>query len=362
MAKNYYDILGIKKSASKEEIKKAFRKLAHEYHPDTGGDEAKFKEINEAYQVLGNDQKRAEYDTYGQSFGGSRSGGNGAGFGGQGFGGFDFSGFGRAGQSADFEMDLGEIFSDFFGGGAGRRSARRGSDISIDIQIPFAEAVFGTRRRVVLTKNSTCKTCDGSGAKRGSSLETCTKCNGKGSIRETRGTIFGNFATEVTCGDCNGKGKKAKDKCPDCKGHGIVRRSDEITIDIPSGIDNGEMMRMTGLGEAISGGQSGDLYVKMHVEPHPVFRRMGNDLLMDLPIKVTDALLGGTYTIDTLDGKEVVKIPAGTSEGTVIKIKDKGVPTGRGRGAILVNVKMKLPNKLSNKSKELLERLREEGL
>ncbi|HEY4514896.1 MAG TPA: molecular chaperone DnaJ [Candidatus Paceibacterota bacterium] len=358
MAKNYYNLLGIKKNAPKEEIKKAFRRLAHEHHPDRGGDESKFKEINEAYQTLSNDNKRAEYDMYGETRGGASGGSTG-----QGFGGFDFSGFrdfSQGGSTSGWNVDLNDIFSDIFGGS--RRQEERGSDVSIDIQISFGDSIFGTHRNVVLTKSSNCKSCAGSGAKGGSSLETCSKCNGRGSIKEARRTVFGTFTAEAVCKDCAGAGKQPKEKCPECKGMGIHRQSDQISVDIPAGIENGEMIRMSGLGEGLRGGTSGDLYIKVHVEPHPVFKRAGIDLVMEMPIKLTTALVGGSYTIDTLDGKETIKIPPGTNEGALFRIKDRGVPTDRGRGSLLVSVRIQMPNKLSHRATELLEELKKEGL
>lgn len=361
MRKDYYQILGIDKSASKEEVKKAFRKLAQEHHPDRGGSEEKFKEINEAYQVLSNDKKRAEYDTYGQTFSGA-----GAGPGGFNAGGFDFSGFQNMGgfgaEGTDF--DLNDVFSDFFGGGRRRGAQRRGKDISIDIQIQFNEAIFGSDRKVLITKNSACVECRGSGAKKGTELVKCSVCDGRGMIRESRGTFFGTFTVDGPCRNCDGQGKVPKEKCPTCGGAGITHKQEEIHISIPAGIENGEMIRMTGLGEAERGGSAGDLYVKIHVGTHPVFRREGFDLVMDLPIKVTDAILGATYNVPTLEGTPAsIKIPEGTTDGTVLKVKDKGVPTGRGkRGSILVRVSLKIPSTVSSRARKLLDDLKGEGI
>ena len=348
MNKDYYKILGIEKKASKTDVKKAFHKLAHKYHPDkAGGDETKFKEASEAYSILSDDKKRAEYDTYGQSFGG-----NGAPQGGFG----DFGGFSQGGV----DFDLGDLFGDFFGG---RNRVKRGSDISIDIEVSFAEAVFGVERKVVLTKNSVCSACDGSGAKKGSAMETCSACGGKGKVHETKQSFLGSFSTVKTCERCNGKGQIPKDKCLECHGVGILKKQEEFEVKIPAGINDGEMIRLTGAGEAIIDGNPGDLYIKVHVSPHKELKKQGNDLVMDLGVKLTDALLGADYNVETLDGKLELKIPKGVSHGEILRIKDKGVPISeRKRGNLLFVVNIKLPNKLSRKAKKLVEELRGEGV
>ena len=281
MSKDYYEILGVNKGASKDEIKKAFYKLAHKYHPDKKeGNEAKFKQVNEAYQVLSDDTKRSKYDQFGSGFEnmGSASAG---GFGGsqQGFSGFDFSGFQNG--CADFDFgNLNDIFSDFFTGGmgGGRREARRGRDISTEIQISFAESVFGVSRKILITKTSNCFACSGSGAKVGTKMETCKYCNGQGKIREAKRTILGTISSTKTCEECLGAGEVPKEKCETCKGKGVFRREEEITINVPAGMRDGEMIRMTGGGEAVSRGTSGDLYIKVNVAAHAVFKRDGNDL------------------------------------------------------------------------------------
>lgn len=361
MAKDYYQILGVDKKASKEEIKKAFRKLAHQYHPDKkGGDADKFKEVNEAYTVLSDDQKRAQYDTYGQTFAGGGSGfqDNWQDFMRQ--GGFDFSGFGEGGfGGAGF--DFGDIFSDIFGGRQSR--AKRGRDISIDIEIPFEESVFGADRVFLLNKVSFCETCGGSGAKKGTEMETCKTCNGKGKIREVKRSIFGSIEVSRLCDACAGEGKTPKEKCHICGGLGVLKKEEEIKIKIPAGIDDGEMMRMTGAGEAVKGGAAGDLYVKIYVKPHKTFKKEGNDLVMNLDIKLTDALLGATYDIHTLDGLSALKIPAGANTGDILQIKGKGVSSRSGRrGDILAHVRVVLPKHLSKSAKEAVEKLKEEGV
>ncbi len=366
MNKDYYKILGVEKNASKDEIKKAFYKLAHKYHPDKKeGNEAKFKEVNEAYQVLSDDGKRSKYDQFGSGFenmGGASSGGYGdprQGFGGVGFGGFEN---GEAGF--DFG-NLNDIFSDFFGGGmgGGRRETRRGRDISTEIQISFSEAVFGTSRKILITKTSTCGICGGSGAKPGSKTETCKYCNGQGHIREAKRTILGTISSTKLCEECLGSGTVPKEKCENCKGKGILRKEEEISINVPAGIRDGEMIRMAGMGEAISKGTAGDLYIKINVTPHPIFKREGNDLTMNLDLKLTDALLGAEYPIKTLDGDITVKIPEGVSINEILRIKGKGVPvTKNKRGDLLIKLKIKLPSKISRKSREIIEQLKKEGI
>ncbi len=357
MAKDYYQILGIPKSASKEEIKKAFRKLAHKYHPDKGGgDESKFKEVNEAYQVLSDDRKRAEYDSYGQTFNG------GGPQGGQGFGGFDFSGFGQQGFEG---VDLDEIFGEFFGGAkGGRNKIKRGRDISIDLQISFTESILGTERSVLLNKVSACETCKGSGGKPGSSMKKCSTCNGQGKVHETRKSFFGVFTSVVDCSACHGRGQIPEEKCHTCKGVGVEKREESVTIKIPAGISAGEMIRLSGAGEAVPGGIAGDLYVKIHIASHPVFTREGNNVVMDLNIKLSDALLGGEYTINTLEGNMLsLKIPAGVSFGEILRVREKGVPIDvKRRGDLLVKLNIKMPGKLSRRVETIIEELKKEGI
>ncbi|MEX0910261.1 MAG: molecular chaperone DnaJ [Candidatus Paceibacterota bacterium] len=356
MAKDYYQILGVDKKASTEDIKKQFRKLAHKYHPDKqGGDEAKFKEINEAYQILSNDKKRSEYDMYGNVFsGGSTGGGHGSNM-----GGFDFSGFNGGGG---FEFDLGDIFGDMFGGGRGR--TKRGRDISVDIQISFEESVFGVKRNLLINKIGACDTCGGSGAASSSKTKTCSTCNGKGKINETRRSFIGAVTINTTCSTCKGKGTIPEKPCSDCGGGGVKKKNEEINIKVPAGIENGEMIRLSGRGEAVSGGQNGDLYVKIHVEPHPVFKRDGYDLRMDLNVKLSDALLGAAYNIETIDGKNLtVKIPAGISFGEILRVKNEGVPVDeKRRGNLMIKIIIKTPQKLSRRARKIIEDLKEEGI
>ncbi|MCA9353988.1 MAG: molecular chaperone DnaJ [Candidatus Kaiserbacteria bacterium] len=354
--KDYYQILGLQKGASKDEVKKAFRKLASQYHPDKKtGDEEKYKEITEAYAVLGDEKKKAEYDTYGQSFNGA---GGGNPFGGAGF---DFSQFQQGFGGQGVEFDINDLFSSF-GFGGGRSTRQRGRDVSIDINLTFEESVFGVTRKVLITKNNTCTHCDGSGAKKGSGTETCSTCGGQGKIHENRQSIMGAFTTVRECSTCHGTGQIPKERCPHCAGAGVARTEEEISIKVPAGIQNGEVIRMTGRGEAMPHGEPGDLYIKVHVEQHATIKRDGSTLTTKLPIKLTDALLGATYTVQTLDGTVDIKIPAGVTHGELIRIKDKGVPLDRGRGDFMVKISVETPKKLSRKARKLVEELKEEGI
>ncbi len=367
--KDYYETLGVSKNASKDEIKKAFYKLAQKYHPDKkGGNETKFKQANEAYQVLSDDAKRSKYDQYGSQFenvGGGYGGGSQGGF-----GGFDTSGFSGGFSNAGTDFDFGnlnDIFSDFFGGGAsgegGRRQERRGRDISTELQISFADSVFGTNRQILITKNSNCLTCHGSGAKVGTKMETCKHCNGQGKIRESQRTIFGNITNTKICEVCLGSGEVPKEICDKCKGKGVLRREEEVSIVIPAGIRDGEMVRMTGYGEAISKGTTGDLYIKINVASHHIFKREGNDLVMNLNLKLSDALLGTKYPIQTLDGEIEVTIPEGVTINEILRVRGKGVPMSKNkRGDLLIKLNIKLPSKLSRKERELIEELKKEGI
>jgi molecular chaperone DnaJ len=359
--KDYYKTLGVDKKASKDDIKKSFRNLAHKYHPDKGGDAEKFKEINEAYSVLSDDSKRAQYDQFGSA--GPQFGGGGGGGGFSGFDGFDFSGFsgGFGGQGSSFEFDLGDIFGDVFGGGR-KTKTKRGNDISVDVEISFEESVFGTEKEIILHKTSVCDNCSGTGAEKNSELVKCQTCGGNGTIREIKRSIFGQFESIVNCQTCKGSGKIPKNKCNVCKGEGVFKKQSAIKIKIPAGIDDGEMLRLSGAGEAVSFGKSGDLYIKVHIKKHNIFKKEGNDLFMDLHIKISDALLGGQYNIKTLDGDINVKIPEGVKHGEYLKIKGKGVPYGSKRGDILIKINIQIPTKLSKETKRKIEDLRKEGL
>lgn len=366
MAKNYYDVLGISKGASQDEIKRAYRKLAGEHHPDRGGDSERFKEINEAYQVLSDQTKRSQYDQYGQTFEQAQRQGYG-GFGGAGgpFGGFDFSqGFsGGFGNSGSFEFDFGDIFSDIFGGTQERAERRQhGVDLEMPLNIAFEEAVFGAEKEIVLEKKNSCEVCGGSGAEKGSKIITCPKCHGSGSIKTTRRTILGTMASNVTCDRCEGTGKIPETPCHECKGSGIKRGQKTIRIKIPAGIDNGQRIRVSGEGEAgYRGSANGDLYILVSVAPSKEFARKGFDLHKEISISFTQAALGANIEINTLYGAVKMKIPAGTQSGKIFRIADKGIQhlNRSGKGDLFVTVIVRIPEKLSKKQKELLKELQE---
>lgn len=355
MAKDYYEILGVQKNSPKSDIKKAFHKLAHTHHPDkNGGDDKKFKEVNEAYQTLSDDKKRAQYDQFGSegpSFAGQGQQGSG-------FGGFDPSGFDFSGGG----FDMGDIFGDIFGGGRQQRR-RRGADLQTTMTIDFKESIFGVTKELRVTKPSTCITCKGGGAQPGTKLETCTKCEGKGSLRVVQRTILGSIATNQTCDKCHGTGKIPQQPCKTCRGSGVVNEARTLKVNIPSGISNGETLRLSGMGETISGqGESGDLYVHITVSTHKTISRQGNDLVTNHNIKLTDALLGIEHSIETLDGIKTVTIPSGTKIDDTVVLKNFGVPHGSKRGNFIIKLTITLPEKLSKKSKELIEELKKEGI
>lgn len=364
MSKDYYETLGVNKSASKEELKKAYHKLAHKHHPDKNkGDDKKFKEVNEAYQVLSDDKKRSTYDQFGSADGPQGFGGFGGQSQGGGFGGFDFSG---AQSGAEFDMgDLGDIFGNFFGGGINRgtKNSRRGRDIQTEIDLTFEESIFGVKRKVLITKQSTCEICKGTGGKVGAKMNTCPTCNGQGQIREVRRSILGSFSTTKICDKCFGSGKIPSEKCSNCHGAGVYRKQKEIELNIPAGINKAEMLKMTGQGEDVQNGSSGDLYIKVNIKSHGVYKRDGLNLMMDLPIKLTDALLGMVYNLKILEGNTIeVRIPAGINNGEMLRVRGKGVPSSRGRGDIIIHIQVKMPNRLSYKEKEIIEKLKEEGI
>lgn len=360
--KDYYEILGIAKNADKEEIKKAYHRLAHKHHPDkTQGDEQKFKEINEAYQVLINDKKRAEYDRYGRVFSENQGGGEAQD---QGFD-FDFGSFGNEGFK---DFDFSDVFGNFFGGGfesGTKKRVKRGRDVHIDIEISFKEMVFGAERRVVLNKPSICRICGGEGAESGTEYKSCELCRGTGTIKENRRSFFGSVTSLRECGKCRGAGKIPQRLCKNCGGVGIIKKNEEITIKIPSGIDDGEMIKFTGKGEDVAKGIGGDLYVKIHINKHHFFAREGNNIFMTLDIPITDAILGEEKTINLFDEETIkLKIPRGTDSEDILRIKGKGIllEHNRGRGDLLIKIKARTPKKLSNRAKQLIEELKKEGV
>ncbi len=370
MSKDYYNILGVGKTASKEEIKKAFREKAHLYHPDKpGGDEKKFKEINEAYQVLGNDEKRQQYDQFGSDF--AQQGGFGGGMGWE-----DFMRQARQGggsySNVDFDMgDLGDILGEMFGGGFGfggggrRKSTTRGRDIEIDLTLDFKDAVFGSDKQLEMNKLVTCEHCHGNGAEPGTKINACKICDGQGAVRKMQRTILGNIQTMAACSECHGEGKTNEKNCIQCDGQGRKKENVKIEIKVPAGMNNGMSLKMTGQGEAgIKGGKTGDLYIHIHVKPDPDFRREGDDILTQLDISFSQAALGAKVPVKTIDGDVDLKIPSGTQSGKVFILKGRGVTRFQhyGRGDQLVEVIVKTPDKLNKRQKELLEELGKEGI
>lgn len=353
--RDYYEVLGVEKNADDAALKKAYRALAKKYHPDMNpGDaeaEKKFKEASEAYAVLSDPEKRRQYDQFGHA-----AFDNGAG-GGSGFGGFDFN-------SADFGDIFGDIFGDLFGGsrraGGARSGPMKGANLRTSVRVTFEEAVFGTEKEVELTVKEECKTCHGTGAKPGTSPETCTKCGGKGQVVFTQQSFFGTVRNVQTCPDCNGSGKVIKDKCPDCRGTGYVPMKKRFAVSIPAGIDNGQCKRLAGQGEpGINGGPRGDVLVEVIVGKHPIFQRQDVNIYSTVPISFAVAALGGEVVIDTVDGKVVYDVKAGTQTDTRVRLKGKGVPSLRNndvRGDHYVTLVIQTPERLSNEAKELLRK------
>lgn len=371
MAKDYYKILGVARNATKEEIKKRYRELAHKFHPDKGGDEQKFKEVNEAYQVLSDDRKRAQYDQFGRVFDGSGVGGGtyqgGFEWGSQSSwpGGFRFDFGDGGGGFADF--DFSDIFEDFFGGMGPMRTRsreRRGRDIRVDLEIPFEESILGGKREIELSKLTRCGRCGGTGGEPGTAEKTCMACRGRGNIQRTQRTFLGSFTQVTTCSECGGTGKRPENLCAECHGKGAYKTTERIEIFIPKGVRDGEVLKITGKGEAsLYGGVPGDLYVNVHVLAHKTFRRQGDDLIMKLPIKLSQAILGDTVEVDTLDGTIQLKIPPGTQSGDILRVRGKGAysASGYGRGNLLIEMKVEIPKRISKKLKEAVQELKAEG-
>lgn len=360
MSKDYYNILGVEKNASPDEIKHAFRKKAHEHHPDKGGNAEKFKEFNEAYQVLGNAEKRKQYDQFGSAFQNGQAGGaNWGGFG-QGFGGFNQGGM-------NFDMDdLGEMFGgfgDIFGFGGGRQNARRqtkGRDMEMSLTLDFMEAAFGTEKEISFTKNIVCGHCHGEGGEPGAKVETCQTCNGSGRVSGVQRTILGNIQTQTVCPACQGEGKIHSQKCTKCHGQGIVRETVKLKVRVPAGVNDNESIRLSGQGEAgQKGAASGDLYLRLRVLQHKKLVREGYDIKSEATISVGQAALGDKIDVETIHGSVKLKIPEGTQSGTIFRLKGKGVTKlhNRGIGDQLVRVVVKIPAGLNKKQKQLLEEL-----
>ncbi len=354
--RDYYEVLGVQKGAAEQEIKKAYRKLAKANHPDLNpGDaaaEARFKEINEAYEVLSDSAKRARYDQFGFAGVDPSYGGGGGGFGGGFSGDFDFG-------------DLGDIFGSFFGGGFGGGSARnrngpqRGESLRMGLTITFEEAAFGCEKEVSLDRVEQCETCGGSGAAPGTSLETCSNCGGSGTVQQRRQTPMGVFATTSACPRCGGRGKIISSPCSSCNGSGQTRKRKTVKVSIPAGIDNGQIVSLRGQGNAgKNGGPAGDLQIVITVQPHQLFQRDGSNVYCDAPITFTQAVLGGELEIPTIDGKVKYDIPEGTQTGTTFRLRGKGIPNvnGRGRGDQYVTVHIETPRSLTREQKEALRK------
>lgn len=354
--RDYYEVLGVSKTATQDELKKAYRKLARKYHPDLNKDNPeaaeKFKECNEAYSVLSDEQKRAQYDQFGpEAF---ENGGMGGGPGADGFGGF--GGFGGSGMEDIFDM--------FFGGqGRGGRSnnagPQRGADLRYDMEITFEEAAFGVEKEISLKRAERCEHCHGEGAEPGSKVETCPECHGSGYVRFTQNTMFGQMVNERPCSRCHGEGKIISNPCKECGGSGTVKKTKKLKVKIPAGVDNGSRLRVGGEGEAgLKGGPSGDLYVYLYVKPHKFFERDGTTVLCEVPINIVQATLGAEIKVPTLDGQVTMKVPEGTQPGKVMRLKGKGIPSlrGGGRGDQLVRMKVVVPTKLTDKQKDALQK------
>jgi molecular chaperone DnaJ len=364
MAKDYYNLLGVSSGASDDEIKKAYRKAAHKFHPDKeGGDEAKFKEVNEAYQVLSDPKKRKLYDQFGEA-GVNSAGGHGGG----GAGGMNWEDIMRAQQQqgghGGVEFDMGDIFSEFFGGGRrgrGRQKRQqRGHDIEMDVEVTFSEAAFGVKKTVELYKGVKCSTCSGNGAEPGTPIETCETCKGSGTVTQVQNSFFGQVRTQNVCTACSGEGKTIKEKCSNCQGNGIEKKETKLEIDVPAGIDDGQTIRVTSQGEAgPKGSQPGDLFINVHVTPQDEFEREGETVISHVALPYSTLVLGDKIPVNTLDGEVTLKVPAGTESGTALRLKGKGTHKlqGSGRGDHIVRVTVDVPKRPSGKLKKLLKEL-----
>jgi len=358
--KDYYKILGVSKNSSPEEIKQAYYKLAHKYHPDKGGDGRKFKEINEAYQVLSNPEKKKQYDVYGRVF--------------EGVGtepGFDFQWFWGRPDFGFEEFDLGdlrEVVEDMFGFGTPRKrkDLKKGSHIEIELEIPLEVTLKDFEKEITLYKYITCSRCNGIGAEPQSKIIECFSCRGMGFVQEIKKTFFGSFTRHTACPECGGEGYRPERACNVCRGEGRIKKEQDIRILIPAGVDSGQVIKFEGKGNAgRKGGKSGDLYVRVFVKKHLVFKRKGDDLYISFPISFSQATLGDEIEIETIEGKKILlKVPVGTESGKTLRISGKGIPrfSGRGKGNLYVELRIKTPKRLTKKQKELLEKLKQEGM
>ena len=353
--KNYYKILGVSQNASKEDIKRAYRKLAHKYHPDKkDGDESKFKEVNEAYQILSDESKKSQYDRFGRVDGGPQPGPSGFGFSQGGF---------------DFDMgDLGDLFEEAFG--SSRRSAtrdlRRGNDIEISLEMNLEEVLNKQDKKFKINKFVSCQRCHGDGSEPGTPKNECVSCRGTGVVQEIKRTIFGSFTREAVCPDCQGEGQKPNQPCNVCRGDGRVKKEEDINVSIPAGVDTNQILKVVGKGDAgKKGGSPGDLYIRILIKRHSVFSRKGDDLIATVAIPYSTAVQGGETLVKDIEGNGLkIKIPTGTSSGKVIKISGKGVTrfSGFGRGNLFLKIVIDLPKKLTKRQIELLREMKKEGL
>ncbi len=360
--KNYYKILGVSKKASPSEIKKAYYKLARKHHPDRGGNEERFKEINEAYQILSDKKKRKQYDSFGRTFDGA---GPGQGFNTQwnwggsgiGFGGFE-------------DFDMGEILNEIFGGRRGgpfqERDIRKGSDLKIKISLSLEDILQDTEKEIPLKKKVVCPRCSGVGGEPGTEVKECFSCRGTGKVQKIKRTILGTFTETSVCPECDGEGYRPEKPCNVCKGKGRIEGEEKVDIVIPAGVDNNQVIKIKGKGGAgIKGGKAGDLYISFFIKEHPDFKRKGDDLYLTKEINFSQAALGDKIKVKTIDGKKILlKIPQGLQSGRILKISKKGIPHfgGRGRGDLFVQLIIKTPRKLTKKQKELLKKFKEENL
>ncbi|MBU4350713.1 molecular chaperone DnaJ [Candidatus Parcubacteria bacterium] len=357
MAKDYYQILGVNKDANSEEIKKAYHQLAHKHHPDKGGDEARFKEVNEAYRTLSDKNKRAQYDQFGQVF---ENTGN------TNQGGFNWQG---SGQDFDFDFgNLGDVFEEFFGFGnqSRRKSSRTGKSIEVAIQVSLEEILRSQEKEITIEKLARCQHCQGSGGEPDSQVKECFTCRGAGQVQQLKRTILGSFSSYVTCPECKGDGKKPEKPCNVCKGEGRIKNKETIKIFIPAGVDQNQLIKIEGAGEqGKRGSRAGDLYIRVFLKDHSIFERRGDDLLMKLFLNFSQMATGDNVEITDLAGKKfILKIPAGSEPKKMLRLSGKGIPhfQGYGEGDLYIELELKVPKKLTRKQRELLEQLRQENL
>ncbi|MDP6703864.1 MAG: molecular chaperone DnaJ [archaeon] len=356
--KDYYKVLGVSKDASVEEIKKAYRSLAHKHHPDKGGNDQKFKEVSEAYQVLSDNDKRAQYDRFGKVFDGGPSAGSG------GFHWGGMHGHEEEGYGFDFQ-DLGDIFEEFFTGQK-EENRKKGRDVEVELEIPLEVALSGKTETLNLSKHVSCARCQGVGAEPKSKVSECFSCRGTGQVQEIKRTVFGSFTKVASCPECAGEGLKPDKPCNVCKGEGRIQSAEKIEIEIPAGVDANQVLKFAGKGDAgRKKGKDGDLYIRIYLKPHPLFERKGDDLYIKVPVTFSQAALGDEIEVPSLEKTKILlKVPAGTVSGKVLRVSGKGIPhfSGWGKGSLFVILEVQTPKKLSKKQKELLEALQREGV